>query len=338
MARAALRVAAKPSAIRKSLPKSRRQFVSPAMPDFVPPQLAKLVSEPPGRGYVHEVKYDGYRVQARIEDGRAILRTRSGLDWTHKFPEIASALGGAEDCIIDGEICAVDKSDHPNFAALQQALSTGKTGGLIFYVFDMMYRDREDFRAWPLITRKATLKQIIEKLGERRIHYSEHQEVDGRELLAAACRMKLEGIVSKKSDAKYVSDDRGIWMKTKCRPRQELVIGGWEMNGARFKSLMLGARRAGKFTYVGTVGTGFNQRNLPPILERLRKLIADKTPFQVGSPKKNSEMHWVKPTLVCEVAFETWTRDGHIRQASFKALREDKKAADVVVEQPQDQD
>lgn len=308
------------------------------MPDFVAPQLAKLVSDPPGPGYVHEVKYDGYRMQARIEDGRATLRTRSGLDWTDKFPEIAKALDGVEDCIIDGEICAVDKNDHPHFAGLQQAISTGKTGGLILYAFDLMYRGREDFRAWPLVTRKAVLKEIVTKLRRSRIHYSEHQEADGRDLFAAACRMGLEGIISKKADAKYVSGDRGIWQKIKCRPRQELVIGGWEMDGARFKSLMLGARRGGKFTYVGTVGTGFNQANLPPILDRLRKMIAEKTPFQMGSPKKTSEIYWVKPKLVCEVAFETWTRTGHIRQASFKGMRADKKAADVVVELPQDKD
>lgn len=307
------------------------------MPDFIPPQLCKLVSEPPGRGWVHEVKFDGYRVQARVDDGVAVLRTRSGLDWTGKFPEIAAALAGAPDCIIDGEICAVGKNEQPDFGGLQNALSTGKTAGLVFYVFDLMWHGREDFRSWALKTRKAVLKQIVEQLGEKRIHYSEHQEVDGRELFAAACRMGLEGIVSKRLDAPYRPGDRsGIWQKIKCRPRQELVIGGWEMNGARFKSLILGARRKGKFTYVGTVGTGFNQRNLPPILDQLRSMIADKTPFEVGSPRKTSEIHWVKPKLVCEVAFETWTRGGHIRQASFKGMRSDKQAAAVVVELPQE--
>ena len=319
--------------VRKSLPKSQRQYVRFPMPEYIEPQLALLVDAPPSLGWVHEIKFDGYRIQCRVENGRAVLRSRKGLDWTDRFPEIAKACSRLSDCIVDGEICGLNKDGTPSFAGLQEALSTKKTSGLIYFVFDLLFHGSgEDRRGWDLLDRKKALKLSLTKLNDSHVRYVEHHNVQGDALFKSACQMKLEGIVSKKIDGRYVSGRPGLWKKIKCRPRQELVIGGWEMNGARFASLLLGAQRGGKFTYVGTAGTGFNGRNLPPLLSNLKKLERPKTPFEEASPRKTSEMHFVQPEIVCEVAFETWTRSGKIRQASFKGHREDKNAAEVIVE------
>jgi bifunctional non-homologous end joining protein LigD len=177
------------------------------------------------------------------------------------------------------------------------------------------------------------LADILHELADSRIRYVDHHTKDGEAMFKSACQLKLEGIVSKRIDTKYLSGRVGQWTKTKCRPRQELVIGGWEMNGTQFSSLLLGAYRGGKFHYVGTAGTGFNSQNLPPLLDKLRKLIIQKSPFDVNSPKPASTRHFVKKKIVCEVAFETWTRSGKIRQASFKGLREDKDQAEVIIEE-----
>jgi bifunctional non-homologous end joining protein LigD len=173
---------------------------------------------------------------------------------------------------------------------------------------------------------------MLDQAKDNRVRYVEHHEAHGADLFKSGCQLKLEGIVSKRLDGKYVSGRPGLWKKTKCRPRQELVIGGWEMNGARFSSLHLGANRGGKFAYVGTAGTGFDAQNLPPLMSKLKELEVPKSPFEVASPKKSSDIHFVEPVLVCEVAFETWTRSGKIRQASFKGMREDKDASEIIVE------
>lgn len=327
------RAARSMSAERAALPKSKRQYVSLDMPEYIGPQLCTLVDEAPGAGWVHEIKFDGYRMQGRTQRGSSVLRSRKGLDWTNRFPEIAEACCELPDSIVDGEICALDKDGMPSFAGLQYALSSGNTGKLVFFVFDLLHFNREDYRAWALGTRKTVLAKIIAKLKTSRIRYVEHHDEDGAALFRSACKMKLEGIVSKKLSARYVSGRAGQWTKTKCRPRQELVIGGWEMNGMQFSSLLLGAKRAGRFTYVGTAGTGFNRTNLPPMLAELKKLETGKSPFEISSPKKSSSIHFVEPKLVCEVAFETWTRSGKIRQASFKGLRDDKDPRQVVVEE-----
>lgn len=303
------------------------------MPDYIEPQLCTLTDEAPGRGWVHEIKFDGYRIQARIEGHTCVLRSRKGLDWTHRFPEIGRACEVLPDCIIDGEICAVDKNDMPSFSGLQEALSSKKTSKLVFFVFDLMWLKREDYRPWALTTRKKVLGDLLADIHDDTVRYVEHHETDGAQMFKSACQLKLEGIVSKKADAKYRSGRAGQWTKTKCRPRQELVIGGWEMNGTRFASLHLGANRGGRFSYVGTAGTGYNARNLPPLLAQLKALETNVSPFKVDSPRKTSDIHFVIPRLVCEVAFETWTRSGKIRQASFKGMRDDKSAEEIVVEE-----
>jgi len=307
------------------------------MPNYIEPQLCTLLdTAPDGSQWVHEVKLDGYRIQARISGVCTVLRSRKGLDWTDRFPEIANACNDLPDCIIDGEICATDKQGMPSFSGLQNALSTKRTGKLIFFVFDLLYLGSEDYRPYALETRKKVLADLLRDLDDSRVRYHEHRRDDGPTLFQSACQLKLEGIVSKRMDAKYASGRAGQWTKTKCRPRQELVIGGWETKNGTFSSLMLGAYRGGKFHFVGTAGTGFNSKNLPPLMEKLRLLINRKSPFEVNSPRSSSSRFFVKKKIVCEVAFETWTRSGKIRQASFKGLREDKDQAEVVVEEVSD--
>jgi bifunctional non-homologous end joining protein LigD len=270
MRAAPLRVGNAP--LRNVLPKSRRQYGTAPMPEFVEPQLALLVEGAPRAGWVHEIKFDGYRMQGRISKGKCVLRSRKGLDWTHRFPEIAKACEKLPDCIIDGEICGLDKHGLPSFSGLQQSLSDKKTSALVFYIFDLLWLQEEDYRPYALATRKKVLERLLKKVKSPRVLYVEHHDVDGAGMFRIACEMKLEGIVSKSPDAKYVSGRPGLWKKVKCRPRQELIICGWKMNGMNFASLILGAYRGGKLHYVGTAGTGFNGTNLPPLMAKLKKL------------------------------------------------------------------
>lgn len=259
-----LRVASGGTRYSKSLPRSRRQYGTAPMPDFIEPQLAKLVSKPPrGADWIHEIKFDGYRIQGRVQNGQCSLRSRNAFDYSQKFREIASACAGLPDCIIDGEVCAVDAGGMPSFAKLQRALSDGRTGKLVYFVFDLMWLEGDDKRPYDLETRKKLLEPIIADLRSDRVRYVEDMTTSGAQLFASACKMKLEGIVSKHRDQPYRSDRSGNWQKTKCRPGQEAVIGGWEMNGARLARLLLGIYRDGKFTYIGGAGTGFNDKNFP---------------------------------------------------------------------------
>jgi bifunctional non-homologous end joining protein LigD len=304
------------------------------MPDFIEPQLAKLVSEPPkGSDWVHEIKFDGYRMQAHIRKGKATLRSRKGLDWTDRFREIVIGLEGLPDCIVDGEICALTPAGMPSFSGLQSALSSGRTSGLVFFLFDCLWLGRDDKRPYDLGTRKSILKKLLEEHENAKLRYVEHMETDGAQMFKSACQLKLEGIVSKRLDQRYMSGRTANWLKIKCRPRQEAVIGGWEMNGARLARLLLGAYRDGKFTYIGGAGTGFNEKNAPGILKRLRTIETAKSMFEANKPSRARDKHYCNPELVCEVAFEDWTDSGKLRQASFKGLREDKEPSEVVVEE-----
>jgi bifunctional non-homologous end joining protein LigD len=332
-----LRVASGSAHYMKSLPKSRRQYGTAPMPDFIEPQLAKLVSEPPrGSEWVFEIKLDGYRIQARVKNGQCVLRSRSGLDYTSKFPEIAEACADLSDCIIDGEVCAVNKDGMPSFSGLQNAMSKGNTSKLVYFVFDLLWLNWEDKRPYDLGTRKKLLQPLIEALPDR-VRYLEHMATSGAQMFAGACKMKLEGIVAKDTSKSYRSDRSGSWQKIKCRPRQEAIIGGWEMNGARLARIMLGAYRGGKLTYIGGAGTGFNEKNAPGILKQLRAMEIPKMAFEINRPSKAREKHYCRPELVCEVEFEDWTASGKMRQASFKALRVDKDPSEVVVEVADDE-
>jgi len=310
-----------------------------ALPDALDAQLAMLVdAAPDGDTWVHEIKFDGYRMLCRIDSGKCTIVSRNGKTWTDVFPAIAAAVARlpVKSAWIDGEIVVNDASGRSSFQALQNVLSLESGAKPIYYAFDLPYADGHDLRDATLVDRKALLRTIIG--DDPLVRYSDHVQGNGPTFFAEACRVGLEGIISKRADSRYRATRGRDWQKIKCEQRQEFVIGGYtDPQGARsgFGALLLGVYDRGDLRYCGKVGTGFNETLLASLSDALRKRATDRSPF-VDPPTgaEGRRAHWVKPELVCEVRFTEWTRDGTLRHPSFEGLREDKRPRDVVREVP----
>jgi bifunctional non-homologous end joining protein LigD len=308
-------------------------------PKFRAPQKATLVdSVPSGSGWIHEMKFDGYRCLLAIGGGQAKVYTRSGLDWSDKFPEIAEAAAGIEvgSALLDGEIVRMDAEGGTSFSALQQAISEGGRG-LTLFLFDALEIDGQDLTRLPNIERKGRLASLLGEGKPPYILYADHIVGHGDKLLNAMCEAGQEGIISKKADAPYRGDRTKNWLKVKCTRRQEFVIVGWtpsDKKGRGFRSLLLGLYEEGKLRYAGKVGTGFNMATLHDLAEKMRKREIKKAALDVPRAEARGA-HWVKPELVAEIAFAEFTADNVVRHASFLGLRGDKPAKAVVIEEPQ---
>jgi bifunctional non-homologous end joining protein LigD len=305
-------------------------------------QLATLVDAPPeGSQWVHEIKYDGYRLLAFLANGNVRLRTRNGNDWTPKFPSISASVAKlkAKTAILDMEAVVLDSAGKSNFQAMQGALGDGGNPQSIqAYVFDLLYLDGEDITGESLTSRKEALEGLLKKSkASKSLHYSDHVAGRGADMLAKSCAMGLEGVVSKLADSLYRPGRQKTWLKSKCIKRQEFVIIGFTdaRTGTRaIGALHLGYNEHGKLKYAGKVGTGFGMKYAQDLYGRLSKLRTDTPPVQDLPRSVVKAAHWVKPSLLCEVSFTEWTADGHIRHPSFQGLREDKKPQEVVKEKP----
>jgi bifunctional non-homologous end joining protein LigD len=324
--------------VRRGEPRSRK---GKAPPEFVAPCLARLEAQAPsGTRWVHEIKFDGYRIEARLDRGQVELKTRTGLDWTEKFKPIAEAVGklAAKSALIDGEIVVDVGNGISDFSTLQADLSSGRPDRLVYYAFDLLFLDGKDLCKLPLNERKAALAELIGKKQSGRVRLSEDFTEAGPAVLKHACRLGLEGIISKQRDAPYRSGRTGDWLKIKCSDRQEFVVAGYKdstVGPGLIGALALGYYQDGALRYAGRVGTGFTHKLARDLYRRLQSLRQDKPPF--AKPLETAQrrgVHWVTPELVAEIDSRGFTADQILRHPSFKGLREDKPARQVVRETP----
>jgi len=308
------------------------------LPARYAPQLATLVKTPPtGDGWLHELKYDGYRIGCRI-DGRTVrLLSRNGKDWTQRYSAVrdAAARLSVRRALLDGEVAALLPDGRTSFQALQNAFSGGAPIQIVYFVFDLLHLDGEDISSQPLDERKARLRRLLGKT-DGGLRYADHVVGRGAQVFAAACGQAAEGIVSKRRDRPY-QPGRGLaWVKTKCVQRQEVIIGGFtEPQGARhgIGALLVGVRGGDRLVYAGKVGTGFSQTAARELRARLEEIEQRDSPFAARpAGGVGRAAHRVRPELVADVAFTEWTEDGRMRHPSYQGMRPDKKPAEVVRE------
>ncbi|MDL5601494.1 DNA ligase D [Bacillus subtilis] len=310
------------------------------IPAQLKPQLATLVDSAPAGDWSYEIKFDGYRIMARIDHETVQLFTRNGHDWTPKLPEQAQALAalGLESAWLDGEVVVANENGIPDFQALQNAFDDSRSSDILYYLFDLPYLNGVDLREVPVEERRAALATILKAHKSPLLRFSEAFDETPEALLNSACQMQMEGLIGKRLGSPYVSRRSSDWIKLKCKHRQEFVIVGYtDPKGSRsaFGALLLGLhdRDSGELRYAGKVGTGFNEASLKTVLARLKPLRAKKT--ALANPPSGFEakgVHWLKPNLLAEVAFAEMTREGSVRHAVFHGLREDKPARDITEE------
>lgn len=321
---------------RKPKTRSRAKGSTLSLPPFIPPQLAFLKEAPPeGRQWIHEIKYDGYRIVAAVAGDEVCLYTRTGLDWTHKFKPIASALAGLGiQALIDGEVVVFKETGPSSFSDLQQALSAGRDSALSYVAFDLLIHDGEDLRRLPLMERKRRLRQMLGKAAAP-LSFGDHIAGDSDKVLSEACRLGVEGLVSKERKSPYVSRRALTWIKSKCLGRSEFVIGGYRPSDKKsrsFASLLIGEFGKDGLDYRGRVGTGYDEETLRSLGTKLKAREIGKSPFTDVPRAIRNRARWVKPELVAEIAFTERTHDGVLRHPVFLGLRQDKKAKDVTGE------
>ena len=311
-----------------------------ALPAQLAPMLATLVKQiPTGDDWLHEMKYDGYRMLCCLAQGRVTMFSRNGKDWTAKFPDIVNALAQlkVDSAWLDGEVVAVDERGHSSFQTLQNVLALDDTSALQFYAFDLPYLNGFDLRETALRERKQLLEALLAKAPPA-LHYSAHVVGHGGDFLGKACELQLEGVVSKRADSRYAGARSQAWVKTKCGRRQEMVLGGFtDPEGSRtgFGALLMGVYEDGELRYSGRVGTGFNALTLKTLRRKLDALVRA-TPAFVNPPRgyEAKGVHWIEPALVAEISFAEWTHDGTLRHPSFQGLRADKPPREIVRERP----
>ena len=329
-------------AVKSGPSRGGRNHRDSALPRFIPPQLSQLVEKPPsGPQWVHEIKLDGFRMAARIDNGRVQLLTRTGLDWTAKYPSAIAGLANVnvKTAYIDGELCGVDDAGLPSFAQTQAATDGERGVHLIYYAFDLLHLDGRDVSRLQLIERKALLEPLL--AGKPGLQFNGHEAGDGQLILTHAGKLGFEGVVSKTIDAPYAPGNRGLWRKAKALNRQEFVVVGWsDPEGSRphLGALLLGYfTDDGKLIYAGRVGTGMPVKVLADLRRRLDPLARKTSPLSAppprstrfGSPLVLSRIHWVEPKLVAEITYLTWTADNLLRHTVYVGLPEDKPADQV---------